>query len=193
MVDGEGPKAVSATGKSDRNSADRLFSCLYNELHRLAVRELRRNSPASLSPTALLHETYLNVSQRKSADFTDRPRFMTYAARAMRGLIIDHLRRAKRQKHGGDFEVVSLSDELPICHAGDIEVETLREALDELAAIDQRLARCVDLRFFCGLGVRDIAQLWNVSERTVLRDWDEARILLSRLITGVQADSTEHP
>jgi RNA polymerase sigma factor (TIGR02999 family) len=169
--------------------SDQLFSRFYDELRRIAVRELNRNAASTLSPTALLHETFLNISQRGSAEFVDRPRFMAYAARAMRGLIIDHLRRANRQKRGRQFEITSLSDELQIDHKTDIEVDRLRDALEALASIDQRLAQCVDLKFFCGFDFRDIAQLWNVSERTVLRDWDKARILLSRMISGSPSNS----
>lgn len=183
------PASVAAT--NERGIGDRYFAHLYDELHRVAVRELHRNSAAALSPTTLLHETFLNVSQRESAEFADRPRFMAYVARAMRGLIIDHLRRANRQKRGREFELVSLSDELQIDGANDIEVDRLRDALDELGAIDPRLAQCVDLKFFCGFNFRDIAHLWNVSERTVLRDWDKARILLNRLIHDAVPDSQQ--
>jgi RNA polymerase sigma factor (TIGR02999 family) len=176
---------------SEVSPGDQLFSRFYDELRRIAVRELSRNAASALSPTTLLHETFLNISRRESAEFVDCPRFMAYAARAMRGLVIDHLRRANRQKRGREFEVTSLSDDLQIDPKNDIEVDRLREALDALAAIDQRLAQCVDLKFFCGFNFRDIAQLWNVSERTVLRDWDKARILLSRMISGPVSNSQQ--
>ena len=178
---------TSATKPHHGRNADRYFSVLYEELHRAAARELRRNSAAVLSPTTLLHETFLNVSLRDSAELADRTRFMAYASRAMRGLIIDHLRRDKTQKRGSEFEVVSLSDELKIDATGDVKMDLLRDALDALTSVDPRLAQCVDLKFFCGFSFRDIAQLWNVSERTVLRDWDKARVLLNRLLSGPAA------
>jgi RNA polymerase sigma factor (TIGR02999 family) len=195
MADGEqsksasAPKRVSATG--DGRIANRVFSRLYDELHCVAARELRSNAAAALSPTTLLHETFLNVSQRRSAEFADRSRFMAYAARAMRGLIIDHLRYANRRKRGRELEVDSLSDILQIEATVDIEVSLLRDALEALATIDQRLAECVDLKFFCGFSFLEIAQLWNVSERTVLRDWDKARILLNRLVSGAASDAPQ--
>jgi RNA polymerase sigma factor (TIGR02999 family) len=173
---------TSATGTKEGRIADKYFSVLYEELHRVAVRELRRNSAAVLSPTTLLHETFLNVSLRDSAELADRPRFMAYASRAMRGLIIDHLRRGNAQKRGSEFEIVSLSEELQIDVRNDVEMDRLRDALDVLNSLDPRLAQCVDLKFFCGFAFRDIALLWNVSERTVLRDWDKARLLLHRLL-----------
>jgi RNA polymerase sigma factor (TIGR02999 family) len=184
MGEGERSNMASPAQANEERIGDRYFSRLYDELHRVAVRELRRNAAAALSPTTLLHETFLNVSQRESMEFADRPRFMAYAARAMRGLIIDHLRRGNAQKRGREFEITSLPEELQFDGKSDIELERLKDALEALAGIDQRLAQCVDLKFFCGFSFRDIAQLWSVSERTVLRDWDKARILLYRLISG---------
>jgi RNA polymerase sigma factor (TIGR02999 family) len=161
---------------------ERLFGSLYSELHRMAQRELRRNAAVTLSPTTLLHETYLDLSQRPSVDFPDRARFMAYASRAMRGLLIDYVRSRQAQKRGGEFSITSLPIELPQMPAADIELEKLSAALESLAAIDARLAQCVDLKFFCGFSFGDIAQMWQVSERTVQRDWDKARVLLNRLL-----------
>lgn len=173
---------VRAAESGGDQAREGLFAALYGELHRMAQRELRRNAAATLSPTTLLHETFLNVAQRESAVFSDRARFMAYAARAMRGLMIDYLRNRNAQKRGGAFEITSLPTELPRGVEPDIEIEQLNEALDALAKIDPRLAECVDLKFFCGFSFNDIAQMRDVSERTVQRDWDKARLLLNRLI-----------
>jgi RNA polymerase sigma factor (TIGR02999 family) len=181
-------------GEPDKGRVgDPYFALLYDELHRLARRELRRNVGVALSPTTLIHETFLNVSLRASAELADRPRFMAYASRAMRGLVIDYLRRGNAQKRGRGFEIVSLSDEMEIYAQSDIELERLREALDVLASQQPRLAECVDLKFFCGFSFRDIAELWNVSERTVLRDWDKARLLLNRLMGGLEGGPQPAP
>jgi RNA polymerase sigma factor (TIGR02999 family) len=163
---------------------DHYFSMLYDELHRVATRELRRNAAVALSPTTLLHETFLNISLRESAVPADRRRFMSYASRAMRVLIIDYLRRRDAQKRGREFEIVPLCEDLELSVQGDIQIERLHEALDALAVMDPRLAQCVDLKFFCGYSFCDIAQLWNVSERTVLRDWDKAQLLLGRMMAA---------
>jgi RNA polymerase sigma factor (TIGR02999 family) len=173
----------------DPKAREKLFVALYEELHRMASRELRRNVAVTISPTTLLHETFLNVSERESAEFVDRQKFMAYAAQAMRGLIIDYMRRGNAQKRGGAFEITSLQDGLPIAaeEYGGLDVERLREALEALDGIDARLAECVDLKFFCGFSFGDIAKLWEVSERTVQRDWDKARLLLSRLIRNLSA------
>ena len=158
-----------------------LFTTLYDELHRMAQRELRRNAAATLSPTTLLHEAYLNISGRDSAPFSDRAKFMAYAARAMRGLLIDYLRSRQAQKRGGEFTITSLKTELPEAPP-DAELTRLSEALDQLAVADPRLAECVDLKFFCGFSFLDIAEMRAVTERTVRRDWEKARILLHQLV-----------
>jgi len=184
MVAEEASKLMPTVDNDDGRGADRMFAVLYDDLYRVAERELRRNSWATLSPTTLLHETFLNSSVREFADLRDRGRFMGYASRAMRGLIIDYLRRSTALKRGGDFEFISLSEDLHDTVSSDIGIDGLREALDALARIDARLAECVDLKFFCGFSYADIARLWGVSERTVQRDWEKARLLLDRLIAG---------
>src|SRR5690349_10586619 len=101
MVEGEAQLlAPLANADGGSGGAERMFTALYDDLHRVAVRELRRNSAATLSPTTLLHETYLNGAVRELAGMADRRRFMRYASRAMRGLIIEFLRRGQAQQHG---------------------------------------------------------------------------------------------
>lgn len=174
------PSVHESTGAGSENR-DRLFEALYRELHRAAQRELRRNATVTLSPTTLLHETYLSMSSARGAAIGGRAQFMTYAARAMRGVLIDYLRSRQAQKRGGQFEITTLPTELPRTEE-DVEIEKLAVALDDLARVDARLAQCVDLKFFCGYSFAEIAELWAVSERTVQRDWDKARVLLNRLI-----------
>ena len=178
-------KIMQAAEMGDPDARDRLFTTLYDELRRMAQRELRRGGMVTLSPTTLLHETFLNISHRESLAFGDCGQFMSYAARAMRGLIVDYLRSRHAQKRGGEFEITSLPTELPHAAQEDrqsLEIEKLNEALESLAKIDARLAECVDLKFFCGFSFNEIAQLRDVSERTVQRDWDKARLLLNRFI-----------
>jgi len=176
---------VSAADSGDQSARERLFAALYDELHRMAERELRRHSAATLSPTTLLHETFLNVS--RDCLQLDHKRFLPYAARAMRGLVIDYFRGRKRQKRGGLFQITSLTDEAAALADEIGDFEQLRDALESLATIDPRLAECVDLKFFCGFSFRDIAELWSVSERTVQRDWEKARLVLNRLIGGMRS------
>lgn len=177
------PMLLRTADTASARQREQLFAALYDELHRMAQRELRRNGAATLSPTTLLHEAYLNISQRDSAPFADRAKFMAYAARAMRGLLIDYLRSRQAQKRGGEFEITSLSTEPPQ-DAPDAEMARLSVALDRLAEVDPRLAECVDLKFFCGFSFMDIAAMRSVTERTVRRDWEKARILLHQLLDG---------
>lgn len=167
--------------ESERSGgSDQLFAALYAELHRLAEQQLRRGgSELSLSATTLLHEAYLDIAGRDGVDFPDRARFMGYAARAMRGIVIDHARRNGAKKRGGGmFEITLGRAELVASFDSPIEFEHLSEALDSLAILEPALAELVDLHFFCGLGLAEIAELQGVSERTVQRSWRKARLLL---------------
>ena len=166
---------------ADREAIDKLFAILYHELHRLAEHNLQRaGSALTLGTTTLLHETYLNIAGRENIDFAERSRFLAYAARAMRGLVIDYARRRRAKKRGRQFEITLDNDE----PASDrsmpdaAELERLGEALVELAQFAPALAELVDLHFFCGFSFIEIAELRGVSERTVRRDWRKARLLL---------------
>ena len=162
-------------------ATDVLFSALYNELHRLARKQLaRRGAPATISVTTLLHEAYLDMAERSGSSFPDQSRFMGYAARVMRGLIIDHARNRAAIKRGGEFEITSLSIDVAQNFANAKELSSISDALDELTKIEPELAQLVDLKFFCGFSFAEIAALQNLAERTVQRRWDKARIYLRR-------------
>jgi RNA polymerase sigma factor (TIGR02999 family) len=172
---------------TDGQASEALFGALYRELRGLARRELARSGPgASLGATSLLHEAYLDIAQREGMAFPDRARFFTYAARVMRGLIIDGLRRRQARKRGGGFELTSLDGkDVDATPSGDAEeIEQLGRALDELAAVEPEIANVVDLKFFCGFTFTEIASLRGVSERTVQRHWDKARIYLRHALTA---------
>ena len=174
---------VTSADQGDRAAADALFTALYGELHRMARRELaRRGAGVTLSATTLLHDAYLDISGREGTAFPDRNRFMGYAARVMRGLIIDYARSRQAQKRGGQFEITALSTDVLGALADATELSRLGDALDELAALDGRLAQVVDLKFFCGFAFGEIAAMTGVSERTVQRDWEKARIYLHRVL-----------
>ncbi|MET0555356.1 MAG: ECF-type sigma factor [Vicinamibacteria bacterium] len=174
---------IAAAADGDSTAADSLFAALYAELHRLASRQLARSAGnLTLGTTTLLHEAYLNISRRDAAAFPDRAHFMGYAAKVMRGLLIDYVRGRKAQKRGGLFEIGTLPDEVPASPAAGAELERIGAALDELAAIDAPLAELVDLKFFCGFTFAEIAAMRAVSERTVERHWEKARLLLHGLI-----------
>lgn len=165
---------------ADRDAADKLFAILYSELRRLAESNLRRaGSALTLGTTTLLHEAYLNIARRENIAFVDRPRFLAYASRAMRGLVIDYARTRRAKKRGHQFEITLADDEAsPDWSTKSAELERLGDALDELIEIEPALAELVDLHFFCGFSFAEIAELRQTSERTVYRDWRRARLLL---------------
>jgi RNA polymerase sigma factor (TIGR02999 family) len=174
---------ISSTESGDRSAADALFAALYSELHRLAQSQLARSGAGvTLTATTLLHEAYLDISGRESAVFPDRGRFMAYAAKVMRGLIIDYARHRRAQKRGGGFEITSLDASAVDVAVDEEELHRISAALDELAAVDAPLAEVVDLKFFCGFSFAEIAALRGVSERTVQRRWEKARLYLHRTL-----------
>ncbi|MGZ9057771.1 MAG: ECF-type sigma factor [Burkholderiaceae bacterium] len=170
--------AIRAADGGDSHAAEQLFAALYAELHRMAKQQLHRNAFGStLGATTLLHEAYLDIAGR-APGFPDKARFFAYTARAMRGLIIDHVRQRRALKRGGEFHLTALSTEIGESAAALDDMGPLDDALSELARIDAPLAELVDLKFFCGFSFNDIAAMRGVSERTVQRDWNKARVYL---------------
>lgn len=179
---------IHAVECGDDSSSQPLFSALYSELRRIAKRELSRHQGAvTISPTTVLHEAYLSMAGKDDQNFPDRARFMAYAARAMRTFIIDRIRERRAQKRGGLFEITSFDTETNEGSFEYKEVSEVGEALEGLAKVDPGLAEIVDLKFFCGLTFAEIAALRNISERTVQRGWERARLYLHQQI---QADLT---
>jgi RNA polymerase sigma factor (TIGR02999 family) len=173
---------IEAVDRGSRQASEALFAALYSELHGLARRELARvGLPVTISATTLLHQAYIEIAAKEGVSFPDQARFMGYAARVMRGLIIDHARSRSAQKRGGQFEVTSLGPENENV-VDDRELTRISDALDELAKSDATLAEIVDLRFFCGFSPAEIGAMKGISERTAQRQWEKARIYLHRAI-----------
>jgi RNA polymerase sigma factor (TIGR02999 family) len=165
---------------------DALFARLYDDLHRIARRELARSgSDALASPTTLLHEAYLDMAGRGALAFPDRLHFLAYAGRAMRALVIDRVRARAALKRGGAVHITSLDTHVAEDLVEPQQLADIGAALDDLAALEPELATVVDLKFFCGFGVAEIAALQGQSERTVQRRWEKARLLLYRALGGV--------
>jgi RNA polymerase sigma factor (TIGR02999 family) len=172
-----------ATGTGHHAATNALFSTLYSELHRLAKRELRRLwIPGIPSVTAVLHDTYLNMVAHTGLSFTGHAHFMGYAARVMRGLIVDHVRKHRSIKRGGAFKITSLEPDEAGNPTHARELVEIRDALHELAKAEPGLAEVVDLKFFHGLSLAEIAAAQKLSERTVQRRWERARTYLRRSI-----------
>jgi RNA polymerase sigma factor (TIGR02999 family) len=182
VVDDNDPASLAerfaAAEGGDPQAAQELFAALYGELHRLARRQLHANAAGiTLGATTLLHEAYLNLSGSGAA-FQDRARFFAYAARAMRGLIVDYVRERRALKRGGEFHLTAYDTEVAESVPQLDELTTLSDALDALAHAEPPLAELVELKFFCGFDFADIAAMRGVSERTVQRDWAKARLYL---------------
>jgi len=176
---------MSVTEFNQSTPTNVLFSSLYSELHRLAKRQLARQwSPSALGATTLLHEAYLNMAHRDEPVFPDAARFMGYAGRVMRGLIIDHARNRSSAKRGGEFEITALTLDSIEKYADANELSRIGDALEELAKVEPDLATVVDLKFFCGFSFAEIAAMQMLSERTVQRKWEKARIYLHQSLRG---------
>jgi RNA polymerase sigma factor (TIGR02999 family) len=173
------PSQGSARVDEVSPGADTLFCTLYAELHRMARRELARiRTPAQLGVTTLLHEAYLDMAGQASPPFADRAHFMGYAARVMRGLIIDNLRRHRSIKRGGEFQIIPIDGHEVEAASAVRELTVISDALDQLALVEPELAQIVNLKFFCGFCFAEIGAMLQLSERTVQRKWEKARIYL---------------
>ena len=173
------PTLLSSARVAHVTADSDLFTDLYAQLRQIAQSALRRSGPQlTVSPTTLLHEAYLKISGRDAVAFPDRVHFMAYASRAMRRLVIDFVRERRALKRGAGFEITSMPTEAAELAGDSLDLQRLSDALDELATVNATLAELVDLHFFCGFSFAEIAALLDLSERTVMRDWNKARLYL---------------
>lgn len=170
---------------ADFQSTQDLFPAVYSELKRLAHHRLRAGqAPPTLCTTELVHEAFLKLARRGGATWESRAHFFGAASRAMRQVLVDLARRRRAAKHGGGDRIVTLTDGAAALEMELDEILDLDAALDRLDAADQRLREVVELRFFGGLPMSDIAGMLEVSARTVERDWLKARLFLLRELDG---------
>jgi RNA polymerase sigma factor (TIGR02999 family) len=176
---GDITQLLGAARDGDRDALGQVLSTLYHELHAMARRQLAGQRGHTLDATALVHEAYLKLVGRNSAQFDDRAHFFAYAASAMRSVVVDYARQRLAQKRGGDLHrVTELPEEVEGGLRLDEETLGLDTALTRLAAVDARLAQVVELRYFAGLSELEIAALLKRSERSIRRDWQKARLFL---------------
>jgi len=172
------------------SALDALTPLVYGELRRLAASYMRNQAPGhTLQPTALVHEAFLRLAGR-APDCENRSQFYGIAAHLMRQILVDHARTRQAVKRGGRFPALSLDEELIVSRERDADLVALDEALERLAAVDPRKARVVEMRFFGGLSVQESAEVLNVSEVTVRRDWQFAKTWLLRELSGEKGDGT---
>jgi RNA polymerase sigma factor (TIGR02999 family) len=183
-------RLFAGADSGDPASSSALYTALYSELHRVASRQLGRHGwGVSLGATSLLHEAYFDLAKKAGGAFPDRNRFIAYAARVMRGLIVDYARNRKAQKRGGLVELTALSSEaleVPAA-APDEDLVRISQAVDDLQNVEPVLAEVVDLKFFCGFSFEEIAAIKGLSERTVRRQWTKARAYLSDVLSTLES------
>lgn len=176
---------LRALDLSDPNQADELLRLVYDELRVLAAGKLRKERAGhTLRPTALVHEAYLKLVDAPELDWESRGHFFGCAARAMRQILVDHARRRDAQKRGGEWERVTLEEDVGEADAFDVEILDLHRALEKLSGKDEELATLVELRFFGGLTVQEAADARGVSRRKAAKDWSVARLWLRRELAG---------
>ena len=172
---------LAAVRGGDSAALEELFRLLYQDLRQLAHSRLRRSGSLTLlDTTSLVHESYLKLFRAGSLEAGDRGQFMSYAARVMRSIVVDFVRHRSAERRGGDAVHVELdADVEPATDPRDREVIRVNEALEELAAIDERLVKVVEMRYFAGMTEEEVAEALMLSRRTVVRDWEKARLFLA--------------
>jgi RNA polymerase sigma factor (TIGR02999 family) len=172
---------LQSARQGDRAAADQVVAQLYGDLQRLARRHVHQAGHLTLlDTTALVHEAWMRLAGAQGAAFPDRRHFLAYAAQAMRSVVIDLVRARQAERRGGGQQHLTLdtavADQIP---QADADLLRVHEALDELAQVEPRLAQVVEMRYFAGLHEKEIAEALGVTERTVQRDWQKARLFLS--------------
>jgi RNA polymerase sigma factor (TIGR02999 family) len=173
---------LTALRRGDTAALDALFALVYDDLRWLARRQLARfPTGQTLAPTVVVHEIYARFAERSSQDVLDRHHFLALAARAMRDVIVDYVRRRQARKRDGGVLLPldsGIDNRLQTSRAEPIDLIAMDEALSQLETLDNRQARIVEMRFFAGLELDEIAAALDISERTVKRDWQKARAFL---------------
>lgn len=172
---------LAAVRRGDPSAADELFGLLYPDLRQLAHSRLRRSGSLTLlDTTSLVHEAYLRLFKAGTLEAGDRGQFMAYAARVMRSVVVDFVRRRAADRRGGNAPHIGLDGEADaLSDTREREVVRIDEALGELATIDERMVRVVEMRFFAGMTEDEVADALGMSRRSVARDWEKARLFLA--------------
>jgi RNA polymerase sigma factor (TIGR02999 family) len=178
---GELTDLFQAVGHRDETAMNRLLALMYAELQQLARRRLRKSQRITLlDTTELVHECYLRFLKLGQLTVTDRAHFLAYSARVMRSIIVDFVKqRRARRRGGGALHVTLDTNVIESQHASEEEILCINEALDDLSKSDARLVQVVEMRYFAGLSEEEIALSLGITDRTVRRDWQKARLLLS--------------
>jgi RNA polymerase sigma factor (TIGR02999 family) len=178
-------RLLREAGDGDVQASEQVMALLYADLQRLARSRMRRSGEITLlDTTALVHESFLRMQGAGSLDFGDRKHFLAYASQVMHTIVIDLVRARRAERRGGDVMRVTLNTSVSdsVAHSDD-ELLRVHEALEELLQVDPRLGQVVQMRFFAGLSEREISECLGVTERTVQRDWQKARMFLAAALS----------
>ena len=171
--------------EGDKAALDRLTPIVYDELRRIAHRYVQRERDGhTLQTTALVNEAYLRLAGQQKVDWQNRAHFFAVTAQVMRHILIDHARRRRYEKHGGGIQRVPIEDASVMTEQRAAELIALDEALGELAELDPRKGRVVELRYFGGLSLEETAEVLEVSLMTVRRDWRAAKAWLYKAVNS---------
>ena len=185
---------LQAIQRGDPRAAEQLLPLVYAELRKLAAQRLGREKPGqTLQATALVHEAYLRLVDQKSVNWQNRAQFLGVAAQLMRRILVDAARERCAVKRGAGAQRVTLDKVLLVTPERDDELVALEEALRRLEHIDPRKARVVELRFFVGLNVEEIAGVLKLSQQSILRDWKLARAWLTRELNRADVPASVAP
>ena len=177
---GEITQLLERAADGEKAALDAVFSALYSELQQMASARIHGHKQSTLSPTVLVHELYEKLSKSSSFSAQNRSHFFACAARAMRHIIVDHARARSADKRGGNVYTVTFNESQ--IGADTVDVLSLDEALETLGEVDIALLEIVELRFFTGLSVAQIAEHQNISERSMYRRWRTARAMLQAIL-----------
>lgn len=171
--------------RGDRAALDLVMPLVYDELHRIARAYARRHSPdRTLQPTALVHEAWMRLAGREDGSFAHRTQFYALAAKIMRGILVDHARAARAEKRGGDAIRMPLDDAMGAAWRDPVDMIALDDALNALERLDGRQARAVELKYFGGLTIDELAGALDISAATVSRDLKAAEAWLGHTLRG---------
>ena len=177
--DGQITTLLRSAASGDRDNVDALMAAIYADMRRIAEKHLRaERADHTLQPTALVHEAYLKLINQRGTDWKDRAHFFAIASRIIRRILVDHARQKKAAKRGAGQERVSLEDAEMNLGNRDVDLMALDEALNDLAQLDAQQAKVVEMRFFGGLTLAEIAEALNMGRRSVDRSWSAARAWL---------------
>lgn len=176
----------------DQEALNKIMPLLYDELRRISRAQLRKEKPGhTLQATALVNEVYMKMVDQNRTNWQSRAHFLSVAANVMRRILVDYWHHKNRQKRGGDAIQVTLSDLDQLGLSKDTDLEALNEGLEALEAFDPRKARLVELKFFGGLNIDEIAEVLDISQATVGRDWKAARAWLHAFLKKHKAETGE--